>query len=112
VLLSLDKVQDYGIGHIGRARVCLLQMGLYGVAKHERQKLKVSEPMVVIMNRATTQTKFTVYEAPALAVDLLTELQYATFIREHHSAGEWNRILLAIKEGGFENESEFNDINL
>jgi hypothetical protein len=78
-------------------------MGLCDVAKHEVQKLKVSEPMVVTMNRARTQTKFTVYEAPTLAVDLLTDLHYATLIREHHSAGEWNRILLAIKEGGFEN---------
>jgi hypothetical protein len=99
VLLSPDKAQDYYIGRIGRDRVCLLQMGLYDVAKHEMQKQKVSEPTVVTMTRATTQTKFTVYEAPDLAVDLLTDLQYAALIREHHSAGEWNRILLAIKEG-------------
>jgi hypothetical protein len=50
------------------------------------------------------------YETPALAVDLLTDLQYADLIREQHPVAEWNRILLAIKEGGIENESEFNEI--
>jgi hypothetical protein len=45
-------------------------------------------------------------------VDLLTDLQYADLVREQHPVAEWNRILLVIKEGNFENESEFNEIKL
>jgi hypothetical protein len=57
--------------------------------------------MVYIMNPATKQTKFVAYETPALAVDLLTDLQYADLIREQHPVADWNRILLAIKGGNF-----------
>jgi hypothetical protein len=82
------------------------------VARHERQKVKVKEPMIHIMTPATKQTKFSAYETPALSVDLLTDLQYADLIREQHHVAEWDRILLAIKEGDFENESKFNEIKL
>jgi hypothetical protein len=66
--------------------------------------------MVFIMTPATKQMKFAAYEAPALVVDLFTDFQYAALIREQHYVGEWNHILLAIREGGLENESEFNEI--
>jgi hypothetical protein len=39
-------------------------------------------------------------------------LQYAALIREQHPVAEWNHILLEIKEGNFEKESEFNEIKL
>jgi hypothetical protein len=65
-----------------------------------------------IVTPATKQTKFAAYETPSLSVDLLIDLQYADLIREQHPVAEWNRILLAIKEGGFENKSEFNEIKL
>jgi hypothetical protein len=82
------------------------------VAKNERQKVEVKEPMFNIMNPATKQTKFAAYETPAMSMDLLTYLQYADLIPEQHPVAELNRILLAIKEGNFENESEFNEIKL
>jgi hypothetical protein len=106
------NAHDYCLGCIGRDRVCLLQKGLCDVAKHERHKVEVKEPMIHIMTPATKQTKFAAYETPDLAVDLLTDLQYADLIREHHPVAEWNHILLAIKEGNFENKSEFNEIKL
>jgi hypothetical protein len=112
VLLSPGNAQDYCLGRIGRDRVCLLQKEVCDVAKYERQKVEVKEPMIHIMNPATKQTTFAAYDNPALAVDLLTDLQYADLIREQHPVAEWNRILLAIKEGNFENKSEFNDIKL
>jgi hypothetical protein len=112
VLFSLRNAQDYFLGHIGRDRVCLLQKGLCDVATHERQKVEVKEPMIHSMTPGTKQTNFATYETLALAVDLLTDLQYADLIRDQHPVVEWNRILLAIKEGNFENESEFNEIKL
>jgi hypothetical protein len=104
VLLSPGNAQDYCLGRIGRDRICWLQRGLCDVAKHEQQKVEVNEPIIHIMTPATKQTKFAAYETPALAVDLLTNLQYADLIREQHPVAEWNRILLAIKEENFENE--------
>jgi hypothetical protein len=69
--------------------------------------------MINIMTTpATKQTEFAAYETSALVVDLLTDLQYADLIRYQHPIAEWNRILLAIKEGNFENESELNEIKL
>jgi hypothetical protein len=68
--------------------------------------------MIYIMTPATKQTKFAAYETPALAMDLLTDLQYADRNREQHPVAEWNRILLAINEVNFEDESEFNEIKL
>jgi hypothetical protein len=82
------------------------------VAKHELQKVEVKEPMIHIMTPATKQTNFAAYETPALAVDLLADLPYADLIREQHPEAGWNSILVAIKEGTFENESEFNEIKL
>jgi hypothetical protein len=112
VLISPGNAQDYCLGRIGRDIVCLLQRGLCDVAKHERQKEEVKEPMIHIMTPATKQTNFAAYDTPALSVDLLTDLQYADLIPEQHPVAEWNRILLAIKEGNFENEPEFNEIKL
>jgi hypothetical protein len=112
VLLSPGNAQDYCLGRIGRDRVCLLQRGLCDVATHERQKVEVKDPMIHIMTPAKNQTKFAAYETPALAVDLLTDLHYADLIQEQHPVAERNRILLAINEGNFENESEFNKIKL
>jgi hypothetical protein len=68
--------------------------------------------MIHIMTPETKQTKCAAYGTPALAVDLLMDLQYADLIREQHPVAEWNSILLAIKEGNFENESESNEIKL
>jgi hypothetical protein len=113
VLLSPGNAQDYCLGRIERRdRGCLLQRGLCDVAKHQRQKVEVKEPMIYIMTPATRQTKFAAYETPALVLDLLMDLQYADLIREQHPVAEWHRILLAIKEGNLENESEFNQIKL
>jgi hypothetical protein len=81
VLLSPGNAQDYCLGRIGHDRVCLLQKGLCDVAKHERQKVEVKEPMIHIMTPATKRTKFAAYETPALAVDLLADLHYSDLIR-------------------------------
>jgi hypothetical protein len=88
VLLSLGNAHDYYLGHIYRDRVCLLQMGLCYVANHEQKKLEVKEPMMHIMTPATKQTKFAAYETPAMAVDFLTDLQYAAFVQEQHHVAE------------------------
>jgi hypothetical protein len=104
VLLSPGNAQHYCIGRIGHDRVCLLQKGVCDVAKHERQKVEVKESMLLIMTPTTKQIKFAAYETPALAVDLLTDLQYAGLIQEQHPVAEWNRILLAINEGKFKNK--------
>jgi hypothetical protein len=112
VLLSPGNAQDYYIGGIGRDRVCLLQNGLSNVAKHERQKVEVKEPTIHIMTPTMKQTMFAAYKTPALVVDLLTDLQYADLIQDQHPVAEWNHILLDIKEGHFENKSEFNEIKL
>jgi hypothetical protein len=80
------------------------------VAKHEKQKLEIQESMVHIMDPATKQTKFADYEAPALAVVNLTEKQFAELTQEQHPVNDWNRIILAIKAGRFDNELKNEEI--
>jgi hypothetical protein len=74
VLLSPENVRNYWLGQIGREGVCLLQTGMFDVAKHEKQKLEIQEAMVHIMTHATKQTKFAAYEYPALAVVNLKDI--------------------------------------
>jgi hypothetical protein len=110
VLLSPENVRGYCLGQIGLDRVCLLQTGLCDVAKHEKQKLEIREAMVHIMAPATKQTKFADYEAPPLAVVNLSEKQYAELTQEQHPVNDWNKIILAIKAGKFENEFEYEEV--
>jgi hypothetical protein len=111
VLLSPDNVRNDCLGRIGRHRVCVLQAGLCDVVvKHEKHKLEIEEAMVHIMAPATKQMKFAAYEAPALAVATLTDKQFGELTQEQHSVNDWNRIILAIKAGRFENKSEYEKI--
>jgi hypothetical protein len=80
------------------------------VVKHEKHKLEIEEAMVHIMAPTTKQTKFAAYEAPALAVANLTDKQFRELTQENHPVNDWNRIILAIKAGRFENESKYEEI--
>jgi hypothetical protein len=63
--------------------------------------------MVHIMAPATKKMKFAAYEALDLAVENLTEMQYAELNQEQHPLNDWNRIILAINTGRFDNELEY-----
>jgi hypothetical protein len=80
------------------------------MVKHERHNLEVPEVMVHIMAPETKQNKFAEYEAPALAVRSLTDMQYAELTQEQHPVNDWNRIILAISAGRFDNELEYEGI--
>jgi hypothetical protein len=80
------------------------------VAKHDKHKLEIAEAMVHIMAPTTKQMKFAAYEAPALAVTTLTDKQFGKLTQEQHPVNDWNRIILDIKAGRFENESEYKEI--
>jgi hypothetical protein len=66
--------------------------------------------MVRIMAPATKQTKFAAYEAPALEVACISEKHYAELTQEQHPVNDWNRIIVAIKAGKFENEFEYEEV--
>jgi hypothetical protein len=80
------------------------------VAKHEKHKLEIEEAMVHIMAPTTKQTKFDAYEHPALAVATLTDKQFRELTQGQHPMNNWNRIILATKDGRFENELEYEEI--
>jgi acetyl-CoA acetyltransferase len=110
VLLSPENVRNYCLGRIGRDIVCLLQAGMRDVAKREKHKLEIQEAMVHIMAPTTKHTKFADYEVPALAVATLKENQFGELTQDQHPVNDWNRIMLAIKAGIFENELEYEEI--
>jgi hypothetical protein len=68
--------------------------------------LEIQEAMVHIMVSETKQTHFAAYEDPALVVANLTEKQFGELTQEQHPVNDWNRIILAINAGRFENEME------
>jgi hypothetical protein len=110
VLLSPENVQNYCLGQLGRARVCLLQTGMYYVANHEKHKLEVPEDIVDIMAPETKHTKFAAYEAPDSTVANLTEMQHAELTQEQHPLNDWNRVILATKAGRFDTDLEYDEI--
>jgi hypothetical protein len=87
--------------------LCLLQTGMRDVAKHDKNKLVVPDAMVHIMAPSTKQTKLAAYEAPALAVAVLTLVQYEDLTQEQRPVTYWNQIMLAIKAGKFDTEKEY-----
>jgi hypothetical protein len=82
------------------------------VVKHDKNKLVVPEAMVHNMAPATKHTKFAAYEAPALSVASLLMAQYKDLTQEQHPVTDWNIIILAIKDGRFDTEKEYEEINL
>jgi hypothetical protein len=76
----------------------------------EKHKLEIQEAMVRIIASATKQMNSEAYEAPALAVAKLMEMQYVELTEEQHPANDWNRIILAIKAGQFNNDLDYEEI--
>jgi hypothetical protein len=68
--------------------------------------LEIREAMVHIIAPSRKHTKFAAYEAPALIVVNLTEMQYAELVEEEHPMNDLNRIILTIKDGRFDTELE------
>jgi hypothetical protein len=75
-------------------RVFLTKQDYCGVAKHEKQKLEVTENMIHIMDQANKHTKVVAYAEPAVNDALLTEDQYEELIKEQHTVEEWHIIIL------------------
>jgi hypothetical protein len=77
VLLTPVNESVYCLGRLGRDRVCLMKQDYCDVAKHEKQKLLVTDNVIHIMAQATKNSKFAAYADPAVNAALLTEDQYA-----------------------------------
>jgi hypothetical protein len=73
VLLTPGNESGYCSGRLGHDRVCLMKQDYCDVAKHEKQKLLVTENMIHIMAQATKNTKFAAYAEPDVNAALLTE---------------------------------------
>jgi hypothetical protein len=110
VLLSLQNECYYCCGFIGRDRVCLMKSHLCDVAKHEREKLSVVEPALLILAPASKATKFAAYREPSLPTSKLNQVQYETLLQERHDVADWNRILTAVKVARFDDEAEFQEV--
>jgi hypothetical protein len=101
VLLTPGNESGYCSGHLGRDRVCLVKQDYCDVAKHEKQKLLVTENVIHIMAQATKNTNVAAYTEPAVNAALLTEDHYVELTQEQNTVEEWNMILLALSKGIF-----------
>jgi hypothetical protein len=84
---------------------------LCGVAKHEREKLSVVEPVLLILAPASKATKFAACREPSLPTSKLNQVQYETLLQERHDVADWNRFFTAVKVVRFDDEAEFQEVN-
>jgi hypothetical protein len=110
VLLSPQNERDYCCGFIGRDRLCLMKIHLCDVAKHEREKLSVVEPVLLILAPARKGTKFAAYRDPSLPTSKLNQVQYETLLKERRDVADLNRILTAVKVVRFDDDAEFQEV--
>jgi hypothetical protein len=107
VLLSPQNERDYCCGFFGRDRVCLMKIHLCDVAKHEREKISVVEPVLLILAPASKATKFAAYREPSLPTSKLNQVQYKTLLQKRNDVADWNRTLTAVRVARFNDEAEF-----
>jgi hypothetical protein len=93
VFLSPQNERYYCCGFIGRDPVCLMKRHLCDVAKHEKEKLSVVEPVLLLLAPASKATKFAAYREPSLPTSKLNQVQYENLLQERHDVADWNRIL-------------------
>jgi hypothetical protein len=74
-----------------------MKIHLCDVAQHEKEKLSVVEPVLLILAPASKATKFAAYHEPSLPTSKINEVQYETLLQERHDVADWNRILTAVK---------------
>jgi hypothetical protein len=84
---------------------------LCDVAKHEREKISVVEPVLLILAPTSKATKFVAYREPSLPTSKLNQVQYETLPQERHDVADWNRILTVVKVVRFDDEAEFQEVN-
>jgi hypothetical protein len=87
-----------------------MKIHLCDVAKHEREKLSVVEPMLLILAPARKATKFAAYREPSLPTSKLNQVQYNTLLQGRHDVVNWNRILTAVKVVRFDDGVEFQEV--
>jgi hypothetical protein len=76
VLLSLQNERAYCCGFIGRDRVCLMKNHLCDVAKQEKWKQSVVEPVLLILAPPSKAMTFEAYREPSLPTSNLNQVQY------------------------------------
>jgi hypothetical protein len=85
---------------------------LCDVAKHEREKLFVVKPVLLILAPVSKASNFVAYREPLLSsTSKLNQVQYETLLQKiHHDVADWNRILTAVKVVIFDDESELQEV--
>jgi hypothetical protein len=83
---------------------------LCDLAKREREKLSVVEPVLLILTPASKAKKFAVYHEPSLPTSKLNQVQYDTLIQERHDVADWNRIITDFKVVRFEDDAECQEV--
>jgi hypothetical protein len=71
---------------------------------------RFEKPRCILWLLQPNSQNFAAYEAPDLAVSSLTDKQFSDLTQELHPLNDWNRIILAIKAGRFDNELEYEEI--
>jgi hypothetical protein len=90
--------------------VRLVKIHLCDVAKHEREKLSVVEPVLLSLAPASKAAKFASYREPSLPTSKLNQVQYETLLQERHGVADWNRIITAVKVVRFDDEAKFHEV--
>jgi hypothetical protein len=90
--------------------VCLMKSHLCDVDKHEREKLSIVEPVLLILAPVSKAMKFAAYLEPLFPTSKLNQVQYDTLLQERHDVVDWNRIITAVKVSRFDYEADFQEV--
>jgi hypothetical protein len=110
VLLTPENYDGFCLGCIGRDRVCLMKWDYCDMAKHERQKMNVTQACVHIMAHAIKQTKFAAYQALYVKVSQLAQSQYGQLVIDQHLVSNWNHIIYALNQANCEDDTDFEEV--
>jgi hypothetical protein len=108
-LIVLSPDDDFCLGLIARDRVCLQRRDLCDVAKHGREKLRVTTDAFHILAPANGQRKASDFKEPFIQVQCLSAKQMHALTTDRHSVHEWHRLFTALRVVRFEGDDEFED---
>jgi hypothetical protein len=109
-LIVLSPDDDFCLGLIARDRVCLQRRDLCDIAKHGREKLRVTTDAFHILDPANGQRKASAFKEPSIQVQGLSAKQMHALTTDLHSVQEWHCLFTSLRVVRFEGDDEFEDV--
>jgi hypothetical protein len=109
-LIVLSPDADFCLGLIACDRVFLQRRDLCDIAKHGREKLRVTTEAFHMLALANGQRNALDFKEPSIQVQGISAKQMHALTTDLHSVQERHRLLTALRVVRFEGDDEFEDV--